>query len=98
MELNTHLTQDSEKIKEDPGEGQAAAGPAVASLQEVSQQMSNNTCEWNPGMASFQELVWGPHWVLKTVALKSLDDPLQSHHDIHMEPLSGLNMSLELQE
>lgn len=62
MELNTHLTQDSEKMKEDPGEGKAAAGPAAAtaSRQEVSQQISNNTCERNPGIASFQEFLLRP--------------------------------------
>lgn len=31
LELSTHLTWDSEKMKEDPGEGKAAAGPAAAS-------------------------------------------------------------------
>lgn len=35
-ELNTPLTQDSEKTQEDPGKGKAAAGPAVASGREVS--------------------------------------------------------------
>ena len=44
-ELNMHLVQELEKLKEDPGEGGAAAGLAagltVAHTNEVSQQMSD---------------------------------------------------------
>lgn len=47
--LNTPLTQDLEKLKEDPGEGGAAAGLTsgltAAHTNEVSQQINDNRCE-----------------------------------------------------
>ena len=41
----THLPQELEKLQENPVKSGTVAGPAAASHQWMSQQISNNTCE-----------------------------------------------------
>lgn len=42
---HTHVTQKSQKLKEDPGKGRAITVPAAASKQEASQLFRNNICK-----------------------------------------------------